>query len=85
MYECKICDSQEIEDEFHYIISCNVYIEIRQVIYNCITSKIEEFIHFNDRENFILIMKDEWKSLGKYLISAWDKRNNKLNVITTNN
>ncbi len=30
-------------------------------------------------------MKYEWKSLGKYLISAWDKRNNKLNVITSNN
>ncbi len=54
-------------------------------MYNCITSKIEEFIHFNDREKFIHIMKYEWKSLRKYLISAQDKRNNKLNVITSNN
>ncbi len=81
---CKICYSQEIEDEFHFIISCNAYIEIRQVMYNCITSKIEEFIDFTDRIFFIHIMKYEWKSLGKYLISARNKRNNKLNVITLN-
>ncbi len=30
-------------------------------------------------------MKYEWKPFGKYLISAWDKRNNKLNVINSNN
>ncbi len=51
-------------------------------MYNCITSKIEEFIHFN---KFIHIMKYEWKSFGKYLIWAWEKRNNKLNVITSKN
>ncbi len=45
-------NSQEIDDEFHFIISYNAYIEIRQVMYNCITSKIEEFFHFNDREKF---------------------------------
>ncbi len=54
-------------------------------MYNCITSKIEEFIHFNDRENFIHIMKYEWKSLGKYRTAALHKRNNKLNVMTSNN
>ncbi len=26
---CKICNSQEIEDGFHFIISSNAYIEIR--------------------------------------------------------
>ncbi len=25
---CKICNSQEIEDEFHFVISCNAHIEI---------------------------------------------------------
>ncbi len=54
-------------------------------MYNCITFKIEEFIHFNDRERFLHIMKYEWKSLDKYLISPWDNCNNKLNVITSNN
>ncbi len=74
-----------LENLFYLIISCNAYIEIRQVMYNCITSKIEEFIHFNDREKIIHIMKYEWKSLCQYLISAWDKRNSKINVITSNN
>ncbi len=40
-----VCNSHEIEDEFHFIISSNAYIEIRQVMYNCIASQIEEFIH----------------------------------------
>ncbi len=53
---CEICNSQEIEEEFNFIISCNAYIEIRQVIYNCITSKIEEFIYFNDSEKNIHIV-----------------------------
>ncbi len=59
-----MCDSQEIEDEFHFVISCNAYIENRQVMYNCIISQIEEFIHLNNREK-IFIMKYKWKSLGK--------------------
>ncbi len=33
----KVCNSQEIEEEFQFIISCNAYIEIQQVMHNCIT------------------------------------------------
>lgn len=56
---CKVCNWKEIEDECHFVISCNVYIEIPQIMYNSITSKIKEFIHFNDRKNVIHIMKFE--------------------------
>ncbi len=72
-----------MEDEFHFVICCNAYIDIQQVLYNCMTSQIEEFIH--DIENILHIMKYEWKSLSWYLISACDKFNNKLNVMTSNN
>ncbi len=47
-------------------------------MYNFITSQMEEIIQLNDRERIIDIIKYEWKSLGKYLISVWDKRNGKL-------
>ncbi len=53
-------------------------------MFNCITSQIEQLIYFTDRERNIDMMNYEWKTHGKYLISAWDKDNEKLYVMTSN-
>ena len=77
---CQICNSCAIEDEFHFISVCNEYKELRIDLYNSIKYKVETFEHFNNREKFVHIMKHEWKLLSKYLVRAWEKRNNKLNI-----
>ncbi len=61
---CIICNSQHIEDEFHFIVSCNAYIEIRQVLYNFITSKIEEFTFMIEKNLFI-----SWNMIGSLLVN----------------
>ncbi len=81
-YDYKLCKGNRCYDMkqlFSNVNNNKIYEENRGI-----TSKIEEFIHINDREKGIHIMKYECKSLGKYLMSAWDKHNNKLNVITSN-
>ncbi len=58
---CLICNSQSIEDEFHFLI-CNEYNELRIYLFNNIKyNKVETFEYLNNRETFLHIMKYEWK------------------------
>ncbi len=79
---CQICNSQSIEDEFHFILICNEYNELRMNLFNSIKYKVETFEYFDNIENFFHIMKYEWKLISKYLVKAWEKRNSKLNIFT---
>ncbi len=79
---CQICNSQSVEDEFHFILICNEYNELRINLFNSIKYKVETFEYLDNREKFVHIMKYEWKLLSKYLVKAWAKRNSKLNIIT---
>ncbi len=79
---CQICNSQSIEDEFHFILICNEYNELRINLFNGIKYKVETFEYHDNREQFVHIMKYEWKLLSKYLVKAWAKRRIKLNIIT---
>ncbi len=79
---CQICNSQSIEDEFHFILFCNQYNEMRINLFNSIKCKVETFEYLDNREEFVHIMKYDWKCLSKYTVKAWAKRNSKLNIIT---
>ncbi len=77
---CQICNSQSIEDEFHFILICNEYNELRINLFNSIKCKVQTFEYLDNRDKFVHIMKYEWKLIRKYLVKAWAKRNNKLNI-----
>ncbi len=51
-------------------------------LFNSIKYKVKSFEYFDNREQFVHIMKYKWKLLSKYLVKAWVKRNSKLNIIT---
>ncbi len=74
---CLICNSKEIEDEYHFVSICKEYI-FRQSLYNKINEKSDIFRNLDTKEKFIFIMKTEWKLLSKYLVNALNKRNSKL-------
>ncbi len=72
---CQICNTQEIEDELHFICACNEYNNPRQILYNKISEKSNEFNVLTDKDKFIFIMKHEWKLLCAYLNDSWNIRN----------
>ncbi len=72
-----ICNSKEIEDEYHFVSSCKEYDIFRQSFYNMINEKSDIFRNLDNKEKFIFITKTEWKLLSKHLVNAWNKRNSK--------
>ncbi len=56
---CQICNSQSIEYEFHLILICDEYNELRIKLFNSIKYKVETFEYLDNREIFVHIMKYE--------------------------
>ncbi len=67
---CQICNSQSIEDEFHFILICNEYNELRIKLFNSIKYKVETFEYLDNSEMFVDNMKYEWKCLSKCIVKA---------------
>ncbi len=73
---CFVCNSDEVEDEFHFLSKCTKYINVRNVMYNNVIGKKPEFEQMNDNDKFVYLMKYEWKLVSVYIDKAWNIRNN---------
>ena len=75
---CNICNSGEIEDDFHFICKCEFYSDIRSQLYTDICNIDETFRVLDDENKFIRLLSDYNHKLGKFVKVAWDKRRLKL-------
>ena len=70
---CTFCNSQDIEDEFHFVIKCPKYEHIRK---NCIKSY---YIRRPSMHKFVELMtscnRTVIKNLSTYICQAFDLRN----------
>ncbi len=56
-HTCQLCQSNEIEDEIHFICRCN-FLNVKQTaLFNGMSETLDEFIHFNDTQKNIFLMK----------------------------
>ena len=70
--KCLVCDTNDIEDEFHFILTCPLYENIRKVY-------IKMYFYRNpSMYKFIQLLKNEnmthLKNLAKYIIEAFKLR-----------
>ncbi len=63
---CELCQSNEIEDEIHFICRCNFLNVKHTALFNSISETIDEFYQFSDSENFIFLMKYIQRQLSKF-------------------
>ena len=70
---CLICPS-EIEDEFHFLMSCPNYAELRINMFTKILSEYDYFNDMEDIEKFIFLNSNCQLEVGKFLVAAWEKR-----------
>ena len=76
LYErvCSICSSGQVEDEYHFLLKCNVFSDIRVDYINNIMPNNADFINFNlKQKNTFLIIKF-WRETLIVLCKAWSKR-----------
>ena len=73
---CKLCDSNEVEDEFHFIMNCKMYIEHRDILMIEL-GKIVNINNLNRSDIFQLIMcasdYDILRIVTSYVVAAFDK------------
>ncbi len=63
--KCELCQSNEIEDEIHFIYKCNFLNVNYTALFNNISETFDEFIHFNDTEKIMFLMKHIQRQLSK--------------------
>lgn len=74
--KCTVCNSSEIEDEFHFMCQCNFYSEERAELYRQI--EIEGFYVLSNKTKFVHIMEQCNKNVGKFIMNSFDKRKKSL-------
>lgn len=74
---CNHCNLGEIEDEFHFIMRCTLYNDLRQKLFSDIQHAIFDFHNFNDNDKFIIILSandyDTTNTVVNYIHSAFEK------------
>ncbi len=75
---CNLCNSGEVEDEFHFICKCELYNDTRSQLYNDICKIDETFRLLNDENKFVRLLSNYSHMIGKFMKVAWEKRRLKL-------
>ena len=75
---CKQCELNEVEDEYHFLISCPIYACYRTVLFHNVLQIIPNFHTYIDREKFIIIVQRCQKYLASYLRESFELRQSKL-------
>ena len=69
---CEICNTNEIEDELHFVMVCPVYNSYRNELLDSVVS--QDFQLYNDLDKFIYLMKNQPKQVAKFIVKAIDLR-----------
>ena len=74
---CKLCSLDEVEDEFHFMVKCTSYADLRAELLSNI-SEIYDISNMSDNDIFLLLMGfkdyDTSKLVIKFVKSAFESR-----------
>ena len=73
---CKLCDKNEVEDEFHFVISCPIYSNYRVKLFANALNVITNFNEQSEQEKFVNLAKMCQKYLSIYLCECIQHRKN---------
>ena len=71
---CKLCNLNEVEDEFHFICKCPLYNYLRKDLYNNMNDINDDFDNLNDFDKFTFILKKSNNCVGRYVLNCFQKR-----------
>ena len=56
---CKFCNLRMVEDEFHFLLNCPLYSDIRHTFIDNIQRNCNNFYHLSEKNNFLRILTNE--------------------------
>ncbi len=77
---CQLCDTQEVENEIHFVWKFNLYNDPRKTMCTTVEYKHTDFYMYDNKDKFIFLVQKEWKILGNYLVEAWPECTYKLYI-----
>ena len=75
---CEVCTTQQIEDEMHLLCQCPLYDELRTTMFQKAVTKCPEFSQLENPNKFIYLLREMWREVAFFLVSALKLRQNKL-------
>ena len=70
---CQTCDMNKVEDEFHFIMECTIYQDLRNVLFFQAQRLNSEFNDLSDIPKFLFLVS-LWRETACYIESAWKQR-----------
>ena len=80
---CQVCNS-EVEDEIHFLLSCDAYAELRSNLFQKASQFDSTFLRYDVYEKFAFLMSNLQKPVIKFLTSAIAIRSKCLMVTNQN-
>ncbi len=72
---CKVCNSNSVESEEHFIFHCNKYDNTRLIFYHQICNKIPSFLNNSDQDKFkILMEKGNVNVFSRFIWNIYNER-----------
>ena len=71
---CSICSSGEVEDEYNFLLKCDVFSDIRVDYINNIMRNNADFINFNLEQKCTFLITKYWRETLNFLCKACSKR-----------
>jgi hypothetical protein len=59
---CKLCITQKIEDEYHFLIHCPIYNSSRKICYQKISELCSNFNNMSDKSKFYYLLPSSSKN-----------------------
>ena len=82
---CSFCHSSDIDDEFHFLISCPFHSEKRTHLFESIKRDIPGFNNMNDQDKFINIMSlqtdDTLKNVARFVSECFKHRDSQSQIL----
>ena len=72
---CQLCDSGDIEDEKHFILSCDAYTNQRQILFRHLR---QQFHLLDSNEKFKSLITQEYRHVAKFISQSFIARRNSL-------
>ena len=82
---CLFCQSSNVDDEFHFLMSCSFHSENRKHLFESINYDIPGFHHMNDQDRFTNIMSmrsyDTLKFIARYVFDCFKHRESQSQIL----
>lgn len=73
---CNICKQNFVEDEKHFLFTCDVYDEERKNLMDYCQSCHIDFEDLTENEKLKIVINNEWKMAANFIFEIWNKRKN---------